>query len=137
MKFKSKGRPLNDEGIDKICGMLGVAESEVWAVLTVETRSFGFFYDRSPQILFERHIFHRLTEGRHDSKNADISHKKPGGYSRGPDEYKRLKKTMKLDKEAAFQSASWGIGQAMGFNHKVAGFGTTLCTGSTELTLGL
>ena len=29
---------------------------------------------------------------------------------------------MKLDREAALQSASWGIGQVMGFNYKAAGF---------------
>lgn len=122
MNFQGQGRPLSDEGMDRICNTLGVAEPEVWAVLTVETRGFGFLRDRRPQILFERHIFHRLTEGIHDAGNADISKEKPGGYVGGPGEYTRLEKAMNLDREAALKSASWGIGQVMGFNHEVAGF---------------
>lgn len=122
MKFKSKGQPLNDDGFDQTCEKLGVPESVLWAILTVETRGFGFFHDRSPQILFERHVFHRLTDGKYDHGNDGISSKHPGGYVGGISEYKRLKKAIKLNEEAALQSASWGIAQIMGFNHKIAGF---------------
>jgi len=124
MKFKSQGRPLSDEGMDHVCSTLSVSEPEVWALLTVETRGFGFLQDRRPQILFERHIFHKLTKGKHDTADSNISHAKPGGYAGGPGEYSRLEKAMKLDREAALQSASWGIGQVMGLNFKVAGFAT-------------
>lgn len=37
---------------------------EVWAVLTVETGGFGFFQDRRPEALLERHISHKLTNGK-------------------------------------------------------------------------
>ncbi len=124
MKFQGNGHPINDEGMDQVCNALGVAEPEVWAVLTVETRGFGYLRDRRPQILFERHIFHRLTEGVHDAGNADISNRNPGGYVGGQREYDRLEKAMELDQEAALRSASWGIGQVMGFNCEVAGFST-------------
>ena len=63
MDFQGQGRPLSDEGMDQVNETLDVTEPEVWAVLTVETRGFGFLENRRPQILFERHIFHRLTEG--------------------------------------------------------------------------
>ena len=124
MNFQSQGRSLSDEGMDQACTTLGVSESEVWAVLTVETRGFGFLQDRRPQILFERHIFHRRTQGRHDSGNADISNAKAGGYLGGTGEYTRLEKAMSLDRKAALESASWGIAQVMGFNYEVAGFAT-------------
>lgn len=124
MNFTGQGRPLNAEGMGNACSALGVAAPVVWAVLTVETRGFGFLQDRRPRILFERHIFHRLTNGRHDAGNEDISNGKPGGYVGGPAEYTRLGKALELDREAALQSASWGIGQVMGFNFKVAGFAT-------------
>jgi hypothetical protein len=124
MNFYDQGRPISDEGMDQVCENLGVADPEVWAILTVETRGFGFLEDRRPQILFERHIFHRLTDGKFDADNADISNPKPGGYVGGSDEYARLEKALGLDREVALQSASWGIGQVMGFNHEVAGFGT-------------
>jgi hypothetical protein len=124
MNFQGQGRPFNDDGMDQTCNTLGVVEPEVWAVLTVETRGFGFLQDRRPQILFERHIFHRLTKGRHDTGNGDVSNEKPGGYVGGAGEYTRLDKAMKLDRGAALKSASWGIGQVMGFNYKVSGFVT-------------
>jgi hypothetical protein len=124
MNFQNQGRPLNDGGMDQVCNILGVADPEVWAVLMVETRGFGFLQDRRPLILFERHIFHRLTNGSHDTGNADISSEKAGGYVGGSSEYARLEKAMMLDREAALQSASWGIGQVMGFNYEVAGFAT-------------
>jgi hypothetical protein len=124
MNFQNQGRPLSDEGMDQICSILGVFEPEVWAVLTVETRGFGFLQDRRPQILFERHIFHDRTNGRHDSGNVDISNAKAGGYIGGVGEYARLEKAMTLNRDAALESTSWGIGQVMGFNFKVAGFAT-------------
>ena len=122
MNFTNKGSPLSDQGMKNICTTLGITQAEVWAVLTVETRGFGFLEDRRPQILFERHIFHKLTKGKHDVGNADISNVKPGGYVGGSGEYPRLQKAMALDQDAALQSASWGIGQVMGFNFKAGGF---------------
>jgi hypothetical protein len=122
MDFLDQGRPLSDEGMDQVCEALGVAEPEIWAILTVETRGFGFLEDRRPLILFERHIFRRLTDGAYDAGHPDISNSNPGGYVGGPAEYARLEKAMELAREAALQSASWGIGQVMGFNCKMAGF---------------
>lgn len=122
MNFQRQGRPLNDEGMDRICSTLGVTAPEVWALLTVETRGFGFLQDRRPQILFERHVFHRLTQGRHDSGHARVSDARAGGYVGGNGEYARLDNALSLDREAALQSASWGIGQVMGFNYALAGF---------------
>ena len=114
MNFQSQGHPLSDEGLDQVCSALAVAAPQVWAVLAVETHGFGFLQDRRPQILFERHIFHKLTNGRYDARNADISNGKAGGYTGDAGEYARLEKALRLDREAALQSASWGIGQVMG-----------------------
>lgn len=122
MDFQGKGRPLSPDGMSRVCEHLDVPEPEVWAVITVETSGFGFLEDRRPQILFERHIFRRLTDGRHDAGNSDVSNRKAGGYVGGAAEYERLKKAANLDREAALKSTSWGISQVMGFNHGVAGF---------------
>jgi hypothetical protein len=122
MNFKSTARPFNNSGMDQCCGVLAVKAAEIWAVLTVETHGFGFLDDRRPQILFERHIFRRLTDGRFDSANPNLSNSKPGGYAGGPGEYTRLETAMGLDQDAALKSASWGIGQVMGFNYEIAGF---------------
>lgn len=122
MDYQGRGVPLDDGGMDQVCAALGVADAEVWAVLTVETRGFGFLTDRRPQILFERHVFHRLTHGKFDKDNEDFSNVHPGGYIGGAGEYERLAKAFALDKASALQSASWGIGQVMGFNFKTAGY---------------
>ena len=122
MNFQSLGLPFRDHDLDEECHFLGSTESEVWAVLSVETRGLGFLPDRRPQILFERHHFRRLTGGRFDQKHPDISDRRPGGYAGGAAEYERLEKAMARDGKAALQSVSWGIGQIMGFNFKAAGF---------------
>jgi len=122
MEFQAQGRPFDHDGMQRTCDLLGVSQPEVWAVLTVETKGFGFLPDRRPQILFERHIFHKITKGRHDVGNADVSNAAAGGYVGGAGEYPRLDKAMALDRDAALQSASWGVGQVMGFNHTIAGF---------------
>jgi hypothetical protein len=113
---------MSAKGMSAVCEVLGVGEAEIWAVLTVETRGFGFLVDRRPQILFERHVFSRRTNGRHDAEHPDISWPKPGGYNGGAAEYERLQKAMMLDEEEALKSASWGLPQVMGFNHRVVGF---------------
>lgn len=122
MDFGKQGRPMSDRGMRDVCATLGVDAPAIWAVLTVETAGFGFLQDRRPRILFERHVFRRLTGGRFDAGNADISNKAPGGYVGGAAEYSRLARAMSFDRKAALQSASWGAGQIMGSNHAAAGF---------------
>ncbi|MGG7377547.1 N-acetylmuramidase domain-containing protein, partial [Escherichia coli] len=39
----------------------------MWAVIHVESSGAGYQADRRPKILFERHVFHRLTGGRFDA----------------------------------------------------------------------
>jgi hypothetical protein len=124
MEFQGKGIPLSVEGFQKALDLLGLKTdaAALWAVLSVETLGFGFLNDRRPQILFERHVFHQQTKGRFDSKDPSISNATPGGYSGKEKEYDRLSKAISLDREAALNSASWGLGQLMGFNCKSAGF---------------
>src|SRR5258705_11254552 len=122
-EFTGVGLPLTTEGLGHGCDKLGVKAAEIWAVLTVETLGCGYLPDRRPQILFERHIFHKDTGGTFDVANPDISNPLPGGYgSRGAFQYTRLARAIQLNREAALRSASWGIGQMMGLNAVVAGF---------------
>ncbi|MGH7583096.1 MAG: N-acetylmuramidase domain-containing protein [Gemmatimonadales bacterium] len=124
LQFAGSGRPLSTAGFAAVCDDLGVGAPEIWAVLSVETGGFGFLADRRPQILFERHVFHRLTQGRFDATHPDISNTNPGGYAGRGAEYGRLELAVGLDRGAALQSASWGIGQIMGFTFAGAGFGS-------------
>ena len=79
-----------------------------------------------PKILFEAHIFDRETKGRFRSTHPNLSSAKWNRalYVGGQGEWVRLWEAMKLDREAALKSASYGRYQIMGFNHKLAGFAT-------------
>lgn len=109
------------DGIARAAQRLGVDEATVRAVAEVESSGSGFLVDGRPKILFERHIFSRLTERRFDASHPDLSNPKPGGYSGGAAEYPRLYKALQLDAECSLQSASWGAMQLMGFNWKACG----------------
>jgi hypothetical protein len=122
LAFAGAGAPLTADGIARACGILGVGEPELRAVLAVETSGSGFLADGRPKILFERHMFHRLTDGRHSAGHSDISNPKRGGYLGGAAEYERLERAIALDRRAAFESTSWGLGQIMGFNAAMVGY---------------
>lgn len=122
MDFQGEGLPLTSSGFDAAAGELGVGLAELWAVIRVETRGWGFFADRRPQILYERHVFSRLTNGTFRADAPNISNPKPGGYLGGGKEYDRLSLAIALDREAALASTSWGIGQVMGFNAESLGY---------------
>lgn len=124
IEFRGEALPLDSNGLTEITERLGVRAAELWAVLTVETKGCGFQPNRRPFILFERHIFSRLTNHRFDAAHPGISNKSPGNYGAGGDhQYERLQRAAALDREAALKSASWGIGQLMGFNAEIAGYG--------------
>lgn len=119
--FQGTGRPLTATFIDEVCSALDVTAAELWAVVTVETRGFGYLDDRKPVILFERHKFHEATAGKFSAANPEISNPVRGGYLGGKAEYGRLAKAISLNREAALRSTSWGIGQIMGFNYSTCG----------------
>lgn len=121
--FTGAGTPLTQKGLDSLALELKVPLPALWAVLAVETSGCGFTNDRRPQILFERHWFSRLTKGRFDANHPDISNRVAGGYgNRGVAQYARLERAIALDRKAALQSTSWGLGQVMGFNAETVGF---------------
>jgi hypothetical protein len=123
MDFAEDGLPLSDAGMVAATGLLGVEPEALWACLRVETSGCGFLRDRRPAILFERHIFHRETGGRFDASAPDLSNAKAGGYGAGgAHQYDRLAEAIALDRRAALRSASWGIGQVMGFHAEALGF---------------
>lgn len=119
--FAGAARPLMQDGLAQACSALDVAPPVLWSVLSVETSGCGFLADRRPRILFERHKFSRHTGGRYDASHPAISNPAPGGYqSPSADQYVRLQEALALDRDAALQSASWGIGQIMGENFAAA-----------------
>jgi hypothetical protein len=121
--FKGEGRALTSTAFQEASETLGVDAAKLWAVFEIEAKRCGFLVDRRPIILFERHIFHKKTKGRFSKEHPEISNKAYGGYNLTKDhQYDRLSAAIKLDREAALWSTSWGLGQIMGFNATAAGF---------------
>ena len=124
--FVGLAAPLSARGFEVVRSQLGVDAPSLRSLLTVETCGFGFFADKRPKILFERHIFHQRTGGRFDAAAPDLSAAESGGYAGGPAEYDRLQRALQLDERAAVESASWGLGQIMGFNAVGLGYASAL-----------
>lgn len=119
--FIGRSEALSADGLAAASDRLAIGTAEIWTVLTVETKGCGFMADRRPPILFERHIFSRLTGGRFDG--TDVSDPRAGGYgATGAHQYDRLAAAIALDRAAALQSASWGMPQILGQNYAAAGF---------------
>lgn len=121
LRFSGPATPLDDGDVEAAATALGCQVAAVRAVIDVESRG-GFLPDTRPKILYERHFFHRLTNGKFDKGNEDISNATPGGYIGGAKEYDRLAKAIALDEDAALRSASWGAFQIMGNNCAMVGF---------------
>jgi len=121
LNFTGRSTALTATGLANATEILSVKAPELWTVLAVETKGCGFLPSRKPQMLYERHYFSRLTNHVYD--DDDISSPQPGGYGMpGEPQYGRLARAIELNRDAALQSCSWGLGQIMGSNYKLAGF---------------
>lgn len=98
-----------------------------------EAGPYGAFLDTGePVILFERHVFNRLTGGAHvgalvpgaPPEWALIASATPGGYGPVSVQHRRLQAAVELDRDAALKACSFGLYQCMGFNYQRAGFPT-------------
>ena len=121
LEFSGPATPLTDSDIEAAAKTIGCQVAAVRAVIAVESGG-GFQADGRPKILFERHYFSRLTKGKFNASNPDISNPKWGGYGPSSTQYDRLARAIKLDRDAALRSASWGAFQIMGDNCKMCGF---------------
>lgn len=121
------GDRLTPADINAAAARLGCRPVVIHAALIVETGGAGgFLADGSgrPRILFEAHVFSRLTRRRFDAGYPDISSPtwNRSLYRGGAAEYERLSRAAGLDSTAAYLSASWGLFQPMGFNFAPCGF---------------
>lgn len=106
--------------------LLGCEPAALQAIAEVEAGSAGAFLDSGePVILYEPHVFHRLTGGRFDGKRvsgvaagtkwAQLSFREwqPGTYGPTSVQHQRLAAAALLDRDAALQSCSWGLFQIL------------------------
>lgn len=101
---------------------LGCEVASVKAVAQQESLGAGFDAQDRPVILFERHIFHKLTKGKYDKTHPGISNAVPGGYGPSASQYGRFSEAFDLNQTAAMESASWGKFQILGTNFAICGY---------------
>lgn len=117
MNFTGKAQRLSDFDLPRVGALIGVGEDEIHAVLDVEARGRGFDKHDRPAMLFEPHIFYRELDGADRNRAVKMGLAYPKWRRNYPkDSYPRLIEAMKINSEAALRSASWGLGQIMGFN---------------------
>jgi hypothetical protein len=125
-QLKGPGTPVADADRKAAAAILGVSIPKIVAVQTVESRGRGFRPDTGrPIILFEPHIFCRLTAGKFSDAWPEISYPVWGAHDYPSSQTSRwdmLAQAARLDEAAALKSASWGLFQVMGYNHKPAGY---------------
>ena len=118
-------RGITEAQYAAVASALGVDVAAIKAVAEVEASGDGLLASGKPKVLFEAHVFHRLTDGRYDSTQPKLSspHWNRSLYGAGGEhQWDRLDQARALDENAALQSASWGRFQIMGFNSQKAGF---------------
>ena len=125
MDFTGAATPLGASDIAAAAATLQCEPAAIWAVCDIESAGGGFLPDKRPKILFEAHVFGRLTGHRWDESHPNISSPVWNRSLYGTDgahQYDRLAEAIGLDRAAALQSASWGMFQIMGMNYAACGF---------------
>ena len=138
MEFVGAATPLAAADVAAVATQLQCEPAAVWAVCDIESAGGGFLPDKRPKILFEAHIFGELTQNRWDATHPNVSSQVWNRALYGADgahQYDRLAEAAALDRDAALQSASWGMFQIMGMNYTACGFSgvedyvTAMCVG--------
>lgn len=123
-------KKLTEEQIKLQAKAMGVEAAALKAVIEVECKGSGFNLDGSPVILFERHVMRqRLIENKRDIdlklisiERPDLCNKSAGGYGLYSAQHGRLNAAAQYHRDSALESASWGIGQVMGYHWKSLGY---------------
>lgn len=109
---------ISDQQIETMAASLGCTAKQIRAVAKVESGGGAYDGQGRPKLLFERHLFHRLTKGR--LRITSYSNPAPGGYKE--DSWEKLTLAASRDVNAAFSSASWGKFQVLGLHWLELGY---------------
>lgn len=118
------GKGLTEQDFIEAAKSLRCEVAVIKAIVEVEASGSGFLSNGKPKILFEAHLFSKLTSNKFDVSHPRLSSKRWNRslYKGGQPEWDRLEAAMKLDRRAAIQSASYGLFQILGMNYKACGY---------------
>lgn len=125
--FAGGAQPLSAGTFEKAASYLNAPVAAVKAVAEVESLGSSYLLSKRPKILFEAHVFSRLTGGKFDASHPNVSSRRwnKALYGAGGEhQYARLKEALALDQDAALKAASWGAFQILALNCKACGFPT-------------
>lgn len=118
-KFTNPNAPgVTDADIAALAQRLGCTPKQIKAVAAVESAGSGFDKDDRPKILFERHVFHRMTGGKFSP--SPFSQPVYGGYNESS--WAKLANAAGANPDAAFASCSWGRFQVLGSHWQKLGY---------------
>ncbi|MDV2468917.1 N-acetylmuramidase family protein [Acinetobacter chinensis] len=117
-------KKLSEDQIRSQAKALGIEVAALKAVIEVECKGSGFNVDGTPVILFERHVMRQRliansqikTVDEMSIKRPDLCNKTAGGYGLFSAQHGRLNAAAQYHRTSALESASWGIGQVMGYH---------------------
>lgn len=123
-------KKLTDQQIKDQAKALDVEVATLRAVIEVECKGSGFNADNTPVILFERHVMRQrlIANGKANIaqtmmiKRPDLCNTSAGNYGLYSAQHGRLNAAAQYDRTSALESASWGIGQVMGYHWKSLGY---------------
>ena len=109
---------------------LGIEVAALRAVIEVECKGSGFNADGTPVILFERHVFRQrliangkaVVADKAMRERPDLCSKSTGAYGLYSAQHGRLNAAAQYHRDSALESASWGIGQVMGYHWQALGY---------------
>lgn len=126
----NRASSVTDADIATLATRLGCSAKQLKAVAKVESGGSAFDRFGRPKILFERHLFHRLTGGRFSL--TPWSNPTGGGYNE--DSWDKLSRAACVDPLAAFAAASWGKFQILGMHWDGLGYPSSLEMAYTTVT---
>ncbi len=103
---------------------IGCKVAAIKAVKDIESSGGGFLSTGFPKILFEPHIFWKeLKKAKLIPVLSEICYPiwKTKPYGSVDSQPARLDKAVKINRNCALMSASWGLFQIMGYNYKTCG----------------
>lgn len=115
---------ISEKAFELAAKRIGCSIAMIKAVDANESRGSGFLKNGDVKILFEPHIFWKyLRLNKITPVVSDICYPVWGSkpYGKSSEQHARLQKAVRLNRNIALMSASWGRFQIMGFNYKACG----------------